>query len=60
MAGMSVAVELSGVPETMLWTLFQRAEEARCRDAVSRCGLLAALQRLAPALLHRIFALRFQ
>ena len=31
---MSVAVELSGVPETLLWTLYHRAEEARRPDAV--------------------------
>jgi O-methyltransferase involved in polyketide biosynthesis len=34
MTGMSVAVELSGVPETLLWTLYHRAEEARRPDAV--------------------------
>jgi O-methyltransferase involved in polyketide biosynthesis len=34
MAGMSVAVELTGVPETMLWTLYHRAAEARRPDAV--------------------------
>jgi O-methyltransferase involved in polyketide biosynthesis len=34
MTGMSVAVELSGVPETLLWTLYHRAQEARRPDAV--------------------------
>src|SRR3954447_25975900 len=34
MTGMSVAVELSGVPETLLWTLYHRDEDARRRDAV--------------------------
>src|SRR3954451_3362391 len=34
MTGMSVAVDLSGVPETLLWTLWYRAEEARRPDAV--------------------------
>lgn len=34
MTGMSVAVDLSGVPETLLWTLYHRAEEARRPDAV--------------------------
>jgi O-methyltransferase involved in polyketide biosynthesis len=29
-------VELSGVPETMLWTLYYRATEARRADAVLR------------------------
>jgi O-methyltransferase involved in polyketide biosynthesis len=29
-----VGVELSGVPETLLWTLYQRASEARREDAV--------------------------
>jgi O-methyltransferase involved in polyketide biosynthesis len=34
MTGMSVAVELSGVPETLLWTLYHRTQEARRPDAV--------------------------
>ena len=29
-------VELEGVPETLLWTLYQRAGEARRPDAVLR------------------------
>jgi O-methyltransferase involved in polyketide biosynthesis len=36
MTGMSVAVDLSGVPETLLWTLYHRAAEARRPDAVLR------------------------
>jgi len=31
---MSVAVDLTGVPETLLWTLFTRADEARKPDSV--------------------------
>jgi O-methyltransferase involved in polyketide biosynthesis len=34
MTGMSVAVALTGVPETLLWTLYHRAQEARRPDAV--------------------------
>jgi O-methyltransferase involved in polyketide biosynthesis len=34
MTGMSVAVDLTGVPETLLWTLYHRAQEARRPDAV--------------------------
>src|SRR3954454_17236900 len=43
MTGMSVAVELSGVPETLLWTLYHRAEEARRPDAVLRDPLAVQL-----------------
>src|SRR5690349_20295646 len=31
---MSVAVDLTGVPETMLWTLYTRADESRRADSV--------------------------
>jgi hypothetical protein len=31
-----VSVELEGVPETLLWTLYHRATEARRPDAVLR------------------------
>ena len=40
---MSVAVELSGVPETLLWTLYHRAEEARRPDAVLSDPLAVSL-----------------
>ena len=40
---MSVAVDLSGVPETLLWTLYHRAEEARRPDAVLDDPLAVAL-----------------
>jgi O-methyltransferase involved in polyketide biosynthesis len=43
MTGMSVAVELSGVPETLLWTLYHRAEEARRPDAVLKDPLAVEL-----------------
>jgi O-methyltransferase involved in polyketide biosynthesis len=43
MAGMSVAVELTGVPETMLWTLYHRAVEARRPDAVLQDPLAVEL-----------------
>jgi O-methyltransferase involved in polyketide biosynthesis len=33
---MPTAVELTGVPETMLWTLYNRAEEAKRADAMLR------------------------
>ena len=33
---MSVHVALAGVPETLLWTLYHRATEARRPDAVLR------------------------
>jgi O-methyltransferase involved in polyketide biosynthesis len=38
-----VTVELSGVPETLLWTLYHRAEEARRPDAVLRDPLAVEL-----------------
>ncbi|WP_231379171.1 hypothetical protein [Candidatus Solirubrobacter pratensis] len=60
---MSVAVDLSGVPETVLWTLYHRAEEARRPDAVLddplAVELAPLLQRVVPAALPRILALRF-
>jgi O-methyltransferase involved in polyketide biosynthesis len=43
MTGMSVAVDLSGVPETLLWTLYHRAAEARRPDAVLRDPLAVEL-----------------
>jgi O-methyltransferase involved in polyketide biosynthesis len=43
MTGMSVAVELSGVPETLLWTLYHRAQEARRPDAVLQDPLAVEL-----------------
>ena len=43
MTGMSVAVELSGVPETLLWTLYHRAQEARRPDAVLKDPLAVEL-----------------
>jgi O-methyltransferase involved in polyketide biosynthesis len=43
MTGMSVAVDLTGVPETLLWTLYHRAEEARRPDAVLRDPLAVEL-----------------
>jgi O-methyltransferase involved in polyketide biosynthesis len=43
MTGMSVAVDLEGVPETLLWTLYHRAEEARRPDAVLHDPVAVAL-----------------
>jgi O-methyltransferase involved in polyketide biosynthesis len=43
MSAMSVAVDLTGVPETLLWTLYHRAEEARRPDAVLADPLAVSL-----------------
>jgi O-methyltransferase involved in polyketide biosynthesis len=43
MAGERVKVELEGVPETLLWTLYVRALEARRPDAVLRDPLAVEL-----------------
>jgi O-methyltransferase involved in polyketide biosynthesis len=53
MAGMSVAVDLTGVPETLLRTLYHRAQEARRPDAVLHDP--PAVESALP----RIFAVRF-
>jgi O-methyltransferase involved in polyketide biosynthesis len=43
MRAMSVAVDLTGVPETLLWTLYHRAQEARRPDAVLADPLAVSL-----------------
>jgi O-methyltransferase involved in polyketide biosynthesis len=39
---MSMPVQLEGVPETLLWTLYHRASEARRSDAVLQARSLLA------------------
>jgi hypothetical protein len=56
-------VELGGVPETLLWTLYHRAVEARRPDAVRpRAGFVVPLLSRMPALRRAtltVHAMRF-